>query len=46
MVANANAFHERWGWWPMEGWLTELADAGVAALDPATGRWALRQGAR
>lgn len=21
IVRNANTFHERWGWWPMSGWL-------------------------
>ena len=29
IVRNATLFHERWGWWPMEGWLRGLADAGV-----------------
>jgi GT2 family glycosyltransferase len=22
ILRNANIFHQRWGWWPMEGWLS------------------------
>ncbi len=29
IVRNAHLFHDRWGWWPMLGWLHELADLGV-----------------
>jgi len=25
ILANARRFHDRWGWWPMEGWLAEIA---------------------
>lgn len=39
ILRNANVFRERWGWFPMEGWLTAFADRGLAAVDPATGRW-------
>ena len=24
IVRNANVFHDRWGWFPMEGWLAEF----------------------
>jgi GT2 family glycosyltransferase len=29
IVANASLFHRRWGFWPMEGWLTSFADMGL-----------------
>lgn len=25
-------FHDRWGWWPLEGWLTAFAELGLAPL--------------
>jgi GT2 family glycosyltransferase len=39
IVENANLFHRRWGWWPMEGWLELLADCGLARFERASGRW-------
>ncbi|MCW0213906.1 MAG: glycosyltransferase family 2 protein [Pseudonocardia sp.] len=42
IVRNARLFRHRWGWWPMEGWLTELAAAGAVTFDPAAGVLALR----
>lgn len=39
IVRNANVFHDLWGWFPMEGWLSAFAERGLAGLDPATGRW-------
>ncbi|GAB3446715.1 glycosyltransferase [Phycicoccus ginsengisoli] len=39
IVRNANVFHDRWGWFPMEGWLAELYRRGLARLDPDAGRW-------
>jgi GT2 family glycosyltransferase len=30
IVRNARLFHERWGWWPMEGWLDAFAELGLA----------------
>ena len=39
IVRNANVFHDRWGWFPMEAWLAEFATRGLAELDHATGRW-------
>ena len=39
IVRNANVFHDRWGWFPMEGWLAELHRRGLARLDADAGRW-------
>lgn len=39
IVANANLFHDRWGWFPMEGWLAGFALQGLARHDPTAGRW-------
>jgi len=39
IVRNANAFHDRWGWFPMEGWLAEFEARGLARLEGSTGRW-------
>ena len=30
VLANGRVFAGRWGWWPMEGWLEEFADRGLA----------------
>jgi len=29
ILRNAEIFHERWGWWPMEGWLKSFEQAGL-----------------
>jgi GT2 family glycosyltransferase len=29
IVLNARTFHERWGWWPMQGWLDAFEDRGL-----------------
>lgn len=39
IVRNATIFHDRWGQWPMEGWLQRFAELGLARFEPATGRW-------
>jgi hypothetical protein len=36
IVRNAQLFHRRWGWWPMKGWLEELAAAGAVEFDPGS----------
>ena len=38
IVANANVFADKWGWWPMQAWLEQFRDRGLArrSLD---GRW-------
>lgn len=33
-VANAQRFRDRWGWWPMEGWLAEMAALGIITWSP------------
>lgn len=38
VVRNAGVFADRWGWWPMEGWLEQFRERGLAAPD-AGGRW-------
>ena len=38
IVRNAGVFHERWGWWPMEGWLAAFEERGMARVG-AGGRW-------
>ena len=39
IVRNANVFHERWGWFPMEGWLAEFEARGLVGVDETTGEW-------
>ena len=34
IVRNASLFRETWGWWPMAGWLRDLADEGRVEWDP------------
>lgn len=33
-VANAQRFRDRWGWWPMDGWLAAMADLGIIRWTP------------
>ena len=33
IVANATRFRERWGVWPMDGWLRQFCNAGFIELD-------------
>ena len=35
IVRNARRFRERWGRWPMEGWLEAFAHEGLVRWDPA-----------
>ncbi|HWF33147.1 MAG TPA: galactosyltransferase-related protein [Solirubrobacteraceae bacterium] len=44
IVQNANLFHRRWGWWPMEGWLAQFAARGVARFERASAQWQLLDG--
>jgi len=37
ILANAQVFFRRWGWWPMTGWLTEFQRLGLASFDPSDG---------
>lgn len=34
IVTNARRFRDKWGVWPMEGWLRAFADRGLVAWDP------------
>ena len=45
IVRNANLFHAKWGWFPMEGWLDEFARLGLAHLDRGSGRWLVNSSA-
>ncbi|MDO9377820.1 MAG: galactosyltransferase-related protein [Nocardioidaceae bacterium] len=46
IVANATRFHARWGWWPMEGWLEQMAEEGLVTrtLTPSGARWSVTPG--
>ncbi len=37
ILRNGRVFAERWGWWPMEGWLTEFAERGLVRADEQGG---------
>jgi N-acetylglucosaminyl-diphospho-decaprenol L-rhamnosyltransferase len=43
ILRNAAIFERRWGFWPMTGWLTGFAEAGVAHFDQAANAWVRRQ---
>lgn len=34
IVANANRFRDRWGWYPMTGWLDRFAELGLVEATP------------
>ena len=36
ILENARRFRQRWGFWPMEGWLKAFAERGLVGLDGAT----------
>ncbi len=40
IIRNATLFHERWNWWPMQGWLTEFEQRGLARHDLLRDVWA------
>ena len=37
-VANAQRFRDKWGWWPMGGWLQGFADLGLIEWAPEAAR--------
>lgn len=41
IVRNANLFHDRWGWFPMEGWLAKFSEQGLVHLDEPARHWRL-----
>lgn len=38
ILRNGAVFAQRWGWWPMEGWLRQFADLGLVDQAP-DGSW-------
>jgi N-terminal domain of galactosyltransferase len=38
IVANANVFADKWGWWPMRSWLNQFHDRGLVRRG-VDGRW-------
>lgn len=40
ILKNGEIFADRWGFWPMRGWLDAFAVLGLVEHDQATGRWA------
>ncbi len=38
IVANANVFAGKWGWWPMQSWLEEFRALGLVRRG-IDGRW-------
>ncbi len=43
IVANATRFHDRWGEWPMAGWLSRFAADGSVDWDRAAGTLTVRE---
>ncbi len=39
ILRNAHVFRDRWGWWPMTGWLEAFRQLGLASYDPVTDAW-------
>lgn len=39
ILRNAAIFKDRWGWWPMGGWLAEFEKRGLIYHDRRVGRW-------
>ncbi|MER7795989.1 galactosyltransferase-related protein [Microbacterium sp. NPDC096154] len=37
ILRNGRLFAERWGWWPMTGWLDAFTDLGLVERDPVRG---------
>lgn len=35
ILLNCTIFHDRWGWWPMSGWLDAFEDRGLIRRDPS-----------
>jgi GT2 family glycosyltransferase len=39
IIGNAGLFRDRWGWWPMQGWLDDFQRLGLIEWDAAARRW-------
>jgi len=46
ILRNAKIFHDRWGWWPMSGWLHDFEQLGLIRRDPRTNEWTRSPGRR
>lgn len=41
ILRNAEVFHRRWGWYPMEGWLEQFRSDGLLDYDATSRTWSL-----
>jgi len=39
ILTNGTIFARRWGWWPMQGWLSAFERAGLARYDAEADQW-------
>jgi N-acetylglucosaminyl-diphospho-decaprenol L-rhamnosyltransferase len=39
ILRNAAVFRQRWGWWPMQGWLAAFEQRGLINYDRDVDRW-------
>jgi len=39
ILRNGAIFHDRWGWWPMGGWLDAFAERGLVSRTPDKSGW-------
>ena len=39
ILRNVKVFQERWGWFPMQGWLEQFRERGLVDYDAATATW-------
>lgn len=39
IILNASVFCQRWGWWPMSGWLTEFERRGLIVFEHRPQTW-------
>jgi hypothetical protein len=46
ILRNAAVFHDRWGSWPMHGWLQQFADLRLATFDPESKSWVTTESGR
>ncbi len=44
ILRNGALFRDRWGWWPMQGWLEAFAARGLVVHDARTDTWARAEG--
>jgi len=39
ILRNGRIFRDRWGWWPMRGWLQQFEHLGLVTHDPVSDHW-------